>query len=179
MACERALRPKTCKLANNRSLIRIISKKLELFLSPQQLAGLLKLKYPKDENSRVSHETIYRSLLIQTSGVLKNESLQYQKIRRKIRRGKYSSSKNSGAGKIKDAISISERPSSVEDRAIPGHWEGDLIEGTKNTFIATLVERQTRYVMLAKVTDKQTNTVVNALIKQAKKSPTELYKSLT
>ena len=179
MAWQRALRPKACKLVNNRSLIRIITKKMELFWSPQQIAGWLKLKYPNDENFKVSHETIYRSLFIQTRGVLKRELLQYLRTKRRIRRGKHASLKGHGLGKIKDAVSISERPSSVEDRAIPGHWEGDLIEGTKNTFIATLVERQTRYVMLVKVADKQTKTVVNALIKQAKKLPAELYKSLT
>ena len=179
MAWERALRPKTCKLAVSCSLIRILSKKLKLFWSPQQIAGWLKEQYPNNERYHVSHETIYRSLFIQARGVLKKELLQCLRTRRVIRRPKKATLKGTGRGRIPKAISISERPASVEDRAVPGHWEGDLIEGSKGTYIATLVERHTRYVMLAKLKSKKTNDVIKALIKQSKKMPSELYKSLT
>ena len=127
----------------------------------------------------MSHETIYRSLFIQTRGVLKKELQQYLRTQRAIRRSKHASLKRDGLGKIKDAVSISERPASVEDRAVPGHWEGDLIAGSKNSYIATLVERHSRYVMLVKIKQKTTETVVSALIKQSRKLPDELYKSLT
>ena len=127
----------------------------------------------------MSHETIYRSLFVQARGVLKKELLQYLRSKRTIRRSKQATQKGGAHGQITDMISISERPASVEDLAVPGHWEGDLLSGSKNSYIATLVERQTRYVMLAKVANKDTRTVVSALIRQAKKLPTELYKSLT
>ncbi len=127
----------------------------------------------------MSHETIYRSLFVQARGVLKKELMQYLRSKRTIRRSKHASLKRDGLGQIKDAVSIRERPASVEDRAVPGHWEGDLIGGSKNSYIATLVERHTRYVMLAKVPNKDTQSVVSALIKQAHKLPRELYKSLT
>jgi len=127
----------------------------------------------------VSHETIYKSLFIQARGALKKELQQYLRTKRVMRRSRHASLKGKGLGKITNAVSISERPASVEDRAVPGHWEGDLIQGTNNSFIATLVERHTRYVMLAKVDSKDTETVIAALIKQSKKLPGELYKSLT
>jgi IS30 family transposase len=124
----------------------------------------------------VSHETIYRSLFIQARGVLKKELQQYLRTQRAIRRGKQHSKKSEGLGKITNAVSISERPASVEDRAVPGHWEGDLISGSNNSHIATLVERHTRYVMLVRVKGKDTATVISALIKHAHKLPAELYK---
>ncbi len=127
----------------------------------------------------MSHETIYRSLYIQARGVLKKELLEHLRARRAIRRSRHASLKRNGLGQIKDAVSISERPASVEDRAIPGHWEGDLIGGTKNSYIATLVERHARYVMLVKVANKDTRSVVSALIRQTQRLPRELYKSLT
>jgi IS30 family transposase len=127
----------------------------------------------------VSHETIYRSLFIQTRGALKKELQEYLRSKRSIRRAKTSSLKGIGLGGMPNAVSIRERPASVEDRAVPGHWEGDLIEGSGKTFIATLVERQSRYVMLVKLKDKKSDTVVSALIKQAQTLPEELYKSLT
>jgi len=179
VAWERARRPKVCKLAGNYRLIRIIENKLRLHWSPQQIAGWAKREYPEDERYHVSHETIYKSLYIQARGVLKKELIQYLKTQRIMRRAKTSSLKGQGLGTIPDAVSISERPASVEDRAVPGHWEGDLIAGTKNSYIATLVERHTRYVMLARVNNKNTDTVIKALIKQSKKLPRELYKSLT
>ncbi len=127
----------------------------------------------------MSHETIYRSLFIQARGVLKKELLEHLRARRTIRRSRHASMKQSGLGQIKDAVPISERPASVEDRAIPGHWEGDLIGGSKNSYVATLVERQSRFVMLIKVANKDTEGVVSALIKNAQKLPGELYRSLT
>jgi IS30 family transposase len=135
--------------------------------------------HPEDESQQVSHETIYRTLFIQARGGLKKDLQQHLRSKRTIRRAKQSDAKRAGQGQIPDIVSISERPASVEDRAVPGHWEGDLIAGSKNTHIATLVERHTRYVMLAKVDRRDTQTVINALIKQAKKLPRELYKSLT
>jgi IS30 family transposase len=177
-AWQRALRPKACKLAGRPKLIRVITRKLQRQWSPQQIAGWLKRRYP-DEHDHVSHETIYRSLFIQARGVLKKELLACLRTQRVMRRSKHASLKGQGLGKIVDAVSISERPASVEDRAVPGHWEGDLIAGSKNSYIATLVERKTRYVMLAKVDNRTTDTVIRALIKQSRKLPSELYKSLT
>lgn len=178
-AWDRAHRPKPCKLAGNQQLRCIIASKLKRRWSPEQIAGWLKQAHAGNEKLQVSHETIYRSLFIQARGVLKRELLQYLRTKRIIRTPQKTSMKGQGMGQITDAVSIRERPASVEDRAVPGHWEGDLICGSKNSFIATLVERQTRYVMLAKVSGKETEAVVNALIKQARKLPNELYKSLT
>ena len=178
-AWARAHRPKRCKLAKHPPLRRAVARKLGLNWSPEQIAGWLKRVHPGEGSYQVSHETIYRSLFVQARGVLKKELLQHLRTKRTNLRSKHIGQKGEGQGQIKDIISISERPASVEDRAVPGHWEGDLITGSKNSYIATLVERHTRYVMLAKVTGKDTQTVVSALIKQAKKLPTELYKSLT
>ena len=178
-AWNRALRPKLCKLAGNKRLTRTVVKKLQLEWSPQQVAGWLKREHPDNEAYNVSHETIYKSLYIQSRGVLKKELLKALRSQRIMRRARNSSLKKQGLGKIKNAVSISERPASAEDRAVPGHWEGDLIAGTNNSFIATLVERHSRYVMLAKVKNKDSESVIAALIKQSKKLPAELYKSLT
>jgi IS30 family transposase len=178
-AWDRARRPKRCKLACNRALSQTVAAKLKLRWSPAQIAGWLKRTYPGDEHHHVSHETLYRSLFIQARGVLKKELLQYLRTQRAIRRSKQASLKKGGLGQIKNMASIRERPACVEDRAVPGHWEGDLIAGSGNSYIATLVERHTRYVMLAKVKNKDTESVVSALIKQSKKLPGELYKSLT
>ena len=178
-AWDRAQRPKPCKLAGNLQLQRIIASKLQCHWSPDQIAGWLKKSYAGNEKLQVSHETIYRSLFIQARGVLKRELLQHLRTRRVMRYPQKTSLKGQGKGQIAGAVSIRERPASVEDRAVPGHWEGDLICGSNNSFIATLVERQTRYVMLAKVPGKETEAVINALIKQAKKLPNELYQSLT
>ena len=178
-AWDRARRPKRCKLVENRALARVVASKLKLRWSPDQVAGWLKHTYPDDENYQVSHETIYRSLFIQARGALKKELLQHLRSQRVMRRSRGKTLKGKGLGQITETVSIRERPASVEDRAVPGHWEGDLIFGTKNSQIATLVERHTRYVMLAKVNGKDTETVINALIKQAHKLPKELYKSLT
>ena len=178
-AWGRSHRPKSCKLAGNAYLCRAISAKLIRKWSPQQIAGWLMREHPDDEAKRVSHETIYRSLFIQTRGVLKKELLMHLRATRAIRRSRYATMKRSGLGKFNDAISIRDRPAEVEDRAVPGHWEGDLIAGSDNSFIATLVERNTRYVMLAKVGNKDSHSVIQALIKQSRKLPKELYRSLT
>lgn len=178
-AWENALRPKQCKLAHHPKLVGIISTKLRRRWSPEQIAGWLTRTYPTNESMHVSHETIYRSLYIQARGVLKKELQQHLRTKRIMRRSKNFSLKRNRKNGIKDAISISERPASVEDRAIPGHWEGDLIAGSKNSYIATLVERHSRFVMLAKVKNKDTQSVIDALIKQSKKLPVNLYKSLT
>ena len=178
-AWTRSRRPKRCKLATSPRLRRTVARQLRLNWSPQQIAGWLTRAYPGDEAYHVSHETIYRSLYVQARGVLKKELLAHLRSRRTIRRSKQAGRKGEGRGVITEIVSISERPASVEDRAVPGHWEGDLLAGSKNSYIATLVERHTRYVMLVKVANKETQTVVTALIKQAKKLPNELYKSLT
>jgi IS30 family transposase len=178
-AWDRAHRAKACKLAENRTLAHIVAGKLQLQWSPEQIAGWLKRTYPDDENYQVSHETIYRSLFIQARGALKKELLQHLRRTRGMRRSRHHTQKTDNHGKITDTVSISERPATVEDRAIPGHWEGDLLCGSSNSQIATLVERHTRYVMLVKVASKDTETVINALINNAHKMPQELYKSLT
>ena len=177
-AWDRAPRPKPCKLVGSPLLRRIIARKLKANWSPEQIAGWLKREYPGNEDNQVSHETIYRSLFVQARGVLKKELLQYLRTQRPTRRSRHTSLKGQ-VGQIPNAISIRERPASVEDRAVPGHWEGDLIAGSNNSYIATLVERHARYVMLVKVNNKDTESVVSALIKQSKKLPSELYKSLT
>ena len=178
-AWERAKRPKLCKLALNKPLSNIVARKLKTNWSPGHISGWLKIEFPHEEEFHVSHETIYKTLYVQARGALKKELQQCLRSSRVMRRSKHSSLKAQGLGKIVDAVSISERPATVEDRAIPGHWEGDLIAGSNNSYIATLVERKTRYVMLAKVENSKTNSVIAALIKQAKKLPKELYKSLT
>jgi IS30 family transposase len=178
-AWARARRPKRCKLADHPQLRAAVAGKLRLSWSPEQIAGWLKRAHPADEAHRVSRETIYRSLFVQARGVLKKELLGHLRSRRTIRRSRQAGANGDSRGQITDLVSIRQRPAAVEDRAVPGHWEGDLLSGSKNSYIATLVERHTRYVMLAKVANKDTQTVVSALIKQAKKLPNELYQSLT
>ena len=178
-AWDQALRPKLCKLVRNGRLRQSVIVKLKRFWSPQQIAGWLKRKHADNEAMQVSHETIYRSLYVQARGALKKELIHYLRSQRQMRRSRYAKQKSDKRGQIKDAVPISERPASAEDRAVPGHWEGDLICGPNQSFVATLVERHSRYVMLAKVKNNHTETVVNALIKQSKKLPAELYKSLT
>ena len=178
-AWDRAHRPKTCKLKANPVLARIVASKLQMEWSPDQIAGWLKSTYADDENYQVSHETIYKSLFIQARGALKKELLQHLRKTRSMRRSRHHTQKTKDHGRITNTVSIRERPAEVEDRAVPGHWEGDLLCGSNNSQIATLVERHTRYVMIARVKSKDTKTVINALIKQAHKLPRELYKSLT
>lgn len=167
---DRALRPGICKLACHPTLARAVSAKLRRKWPPEQIAGRLKHAFPGEAQKQVSHETIYRSLYIQARGVLNKELLE----KRTVRRPKHSSLKRNGPGQIKDAISVSERPASAEDRAVPGHWEGDLIGGSGNSYVATLAERHSRYVMLVKVANKDTESVVSGLIKSARKLPREL-----
>jgi IS30 family transposase len=178
-AWDRARRPKPCKLALHPSLALRVAHKLQRHWSPEQIAGWLRRTYPKDRNGQVSHETIYRTLYIQSRGALKKELLAHLRRTRAMRRSRHHTQKTDNHGRITNTVSISERPASAEDRAIPGHWEGDLLFGNRNSQIATLVERQTRYLMLVKVGSKDTETVVNALIKNARRLPTELYRSLT
>ncbi|MDW7646504.1 MAG: IS30 family transposase [Desulfuromonadales bacterium] len=178
-AWERARRPKLCRLATNDKLRRIVAEKLSLDWSPEQVAGWLKVKYTDNAEMRVSHETIYRSLFIQARGVLKKELIRHLRSNRTMRRSKYSRTKGQVRGQIVDGVSIRERPAEIEDRAIPGHWEGDLIAGSNNTHIATLVERQSRYTVLVKVEGKDTASVVSALIKEVENLPSELCHSLT
>jgi IS30 family transposase len=178
-AWARTRRPKRCKLASSPRLRRAVARKLRLQWSPEQIAGWLKSTFPGDQTQHVSHETIYRSLFVQARGVLKKELFQHLRSKRTIRRSRRMDLPADRRGKIANMVSIRDRPAAAEDRAVPGHWEGDLLSGSKNSYIATLVERHTRYVMLAKVDSKETQAVVCALIKQAKKLPNELYKSLT
>ena len=178
-AWERAKRTKACKLEQHPALSRLVAQKLHSFWSPEQIAGWLKTEYPGQEHKQVSHETIYKSLYIQARGALKRELLQYLRRPRALRRSRHHTQKTSNHGRILDAESISERPPEADDRAVPGHWEGDLFFGSNNSQIATLVERHTRYVMLVRVANKDTETVIKALIKHAHKLPRELYKSLT
>ena len=174
-----ALRPKTCLLASHEQLRTMVASKLLLDWSPEQISGWLQSQYPNDASLRVSHETIYRSLFIQARGVLKQELIQHLRSKRRIRRSRHASIHGHSQGKIVDAISIRERPAEVEDRAIPGHWEGDLLRGAGNSHVATLVERHSRFCMLVKVSGKDTATVVTALSQHVLGLPATLRRSLT
>jgi len=178
-ARESALRPKRCLLATHSKLQKIVASKLMLEWSPEQISGWLKMEYPEDESMRVSHETIYRSLFMQARGVLKKELIQHLRTKRRIRRSRQSRDRGHHSGQIVDAISIRERPAEIADRAIPGHWEGDLLSGTHNSHIATLVERHSRFVALVKVPSKDSAAVVAALSRQVRKLPAALRRSLT
>ena len=178
-AWDHARRPKQCRLAGHARLQRLVASKLKLDWSPEQIAGWLEMEFPDDEDMRVSHETIYRSLFIQARGVLRKELIRHLRSERMMRRSKNASPEGQPRGQIVDGASIRERPAEVEDRAIPGHWEGDLIAGSGNTYIATLVDRHSRFTMLVKVRGKDTASVVSALGKQVRKLPAELRRSLT
>lgn len=178
-AWDRARRPKACRLALRRRLRCVVARKLKQQWSPEQIAGWLKAEYPNDPGMRVSHETIYRSLFIQARGELKKELISHLRAVRAMRRSKNASSEQQRRGQMMDAVSIRERPAEVEDRAVPGHWEGDLLCGGQSSYIATLVERQTRFVMLVKVESKESQKVVEALSQQVRKLPQELRRSLT
>ena len=177
-AWESARRPKPCLLSCNRRLQRVVAVKLKQDWSPQQIAGWLKEQYPGHPEMWVSHETIYRSLFVQARGALKKELIGHLRSRRRIRRPHHAVDGRTGE-RIVGAVPIRERPAEVEDRAVPGHWEGDLVEGSRGTFIATLVERQSRFVVLVKLPEKRTEVVVDALIKAVRKLPVALRKSLT
>jgi IS30 family transposase len=178
-AWDAALRPKRCLLAKNRELQRIVAVKLKEDWAPQQITGWLKDEYPENPELWVSHETIYRSLFVQARGVLKKELIGHLRSKRSIRRSRHATARGEGRGEIVGAVSIRQRPAEIEDRAVPGHWEGDLVEGSRGTFIATLVERQSRFVIIVKVADKRTQSVVTALIKAVRKLPLALRRSLT
>jgi len=178
-AWHRALRPKPCKLVTHPHLRRLVDAQLRHNWSPQQIAGWLRSTHPDDEAFWVSHETIYRTLFVQTRGALKKELIEHLRLHHPIRRSRHATAKADTRGEIPDMVSIRERPASIEDRAVPGHWEGDLLSGTKNSYIITLVERQTRYVMLGKISRRDTKTVIDALIRLARKLPDQLYQSLT
>ena len=170
------VRPKICKLQQHRRLQRAVASRLQMQWSPQQISVWLERQYAADETMRVSHETIYRTLFIQTRGALKKELLGHLRSRRQMRS---SSKPGQGGGQISDAISIRERPAEADDRAVPGHWEGDLLCGGKNTQIATLVERHSRYVMLVKLKNKDSEQVARALAKHVLKLPATLRRSIT
>jgi IS30 family transposase len=174
-----ALRPKLCRLALNAKLCRVVASKLILEWSPEQISGWLKKHYSTDESMQVSHETIYKSLFIQARGVLKKELVKHLRTRRPIRRARAKGGRAELRGKIPDAVSIRERPAEAEDRAVPGHWEGDLLCGPRHTQIITLVERHSRFTTLIKVKDSRTETVVNALARHARTLPRKLKRSLT
>ena len=178
-AWHSALRPKPCRLATHAALCQIVASKLMQDWSPQQISGSLKMEYPNDPSLRVSHETIYRSLFIQARGALKKELIQHLRSKRRIRRSRHSSVHGHSQGRIVDAISIRERPAEVADRAVPGHWEGDLLRGAGNSHVITLVERASRFCTLRKVTSKDTATVVAALIEHVQQLPAALRRSLT
>ena len=174
-----ARRPKRCLLAVSRKLQRIVASKLSLDWSPEQISGWLKVQYPADEGMRVSHETIYRSLFVQARGVLKKELIGHLRTKRVMRRSRQATTHGQLRGQIVGAVSIRERPAEIEDRAIPGHWEGDLISGLNFSHIATLVERQSRFTAFVKVPSKETDAVVAALTRQVRKLPVALRRSLT
>ena len=178
-AWHQAKRPKRCRLAEHQPLRAAVARKLEKRWSPQQISGWLLTAYPDDPEMHVSHETIYRSLFLQARGVLKRELTAHLRTYRPIRRSKKAARPGHKAGQIIGAISITERPASVEDRAIPGHWEGDLIQGSDFTFIATLVERWSRYVHLVRVPSKATDVVTAALIREVQRLPGGLMATLT
>jgi len=178
-AWDSARRPKTCLLARSLKLQRIVAVKLKQDWSPQQIAGWLRDQYPGNPELWVSHETIYRSLFVQARGALKQELIGHLRSKRRIRRSRHATDRGLGRGEIVDAISIRQRPTEAEDRAVPGHWEGDLVEGSRGTYIATLVERRSRFVVLVKLSEKKTEAVVAALIKAVRRLPTALRKSLT
>lgn len=178
-AFERARRPKRCRLACCPRLRRVVEEKLEEHWAPEQIAGWLKRSYPADESLQVSHETIYRGLFIQPGGGLRKGLTRDLPTRRSIRRSRHATRKGHNKGQIADMVSIRERPIVIEERAVPGHWEGDLIAGSRNSHIVTLVERYSRYVVLLKVSSKRTETVVRALVEHARQLPGALYQSLT
>ena len=178
-AWDRARRPKICRLANDPKLRCMVWRKLRDDWSPEQIAQWLVKTYPDDPNLHVSHETIYRTLYVQTRGELKKELTAHLRRSYGVRQSPRASRAGRGRGQIPDAVSISERPPEVADRAVPGHWEGDLLAGNKKSNIATLVERQSRYVMLVRLPTRDTHTVVKALARKIQRLPTSLKQSLT
>jgi len=178
-AWDRAARPKPCKLALNPVLREHVANGLRLRWSPEQITGWLKVEFPDDPELRVSHETIYLSLFVQSKGLLRKELTKELRSGRGVRRAGRISARGHGQGKIVDALHISERPAEAEDRAVPGHWEGDMVSGAANTHIATLVERSSRFVMLVKLENKTTDSVIAALTAKVQELPEQLKRSLT
>ena len=174
-----AKRRKSCKLASQPKLRHLVANKLQQDWSPSQISGWLKRSYSASSGMRVSHETIYKTLFIQARGALKKELVEHLRSQRTLRRSRYSSVRGAGRGQIRDAVSIRDRPSEVDDRAVPGHWEGDLLFGSGKTQIATLVERQSRFTMLVKLDGRDAQTVNEALKKQIRRLPAQLRRSLT
>ena len=182
-AWANARRPKVCLLARRGVLRRLVANKLAHRWSPQQISGWLARRYQDDDSMRVSHETIYRSLFIQTRGVLKKQLLAHLRTRRALRypmaQGRYGKGRKGRDCVIAERLTIRERPAEADDRAVPGHWEGDLLLGTINSQIITLVERRSRFVMLIKIPERDSSTVVDAIAKHIRKLPTDLKRSLT
>ena len=178
-AWRRAQRPKTSKLASHARLRKVVAAKLQEDWSPQQISGWLRIEFAHDETMRVSHEAIYQTLFVQARGALKKELTKHLRTRRPTRRSKRASAKGQNRGAIQDLVSIRERPPEVEDRAVPGHWEGDMLSGSKNSHVATLVERKTRYLMLLKLPAKDASTVAAVLTRRVKTLPSHLKRSLT
>lgn len=178
-AQRRAKRPKVSKLAHNSSLRGLVEEKLAAWWSPQQISGWLTDAYPDDEEMRVSHETIYLSLFVQGKGALRHELTRCLRTRRAIRRPATKRAPT-GKGQIREPVMISERPAEAADRAVPGHWEGDLLMGKRMTAIGTLVERATRYVMLFPLPEGNTaESVRTALAATIQRLPEHLWRSLT
>ena len=178
-AWQAATRPKQCKLSREHRLRRLVAKRLAQNWSPAQISGWLRLAFPETPSMTVSHETIYRTLFVQARGALKKELVAHLRCQRGMRRSRHATASGQSRGQIRDAVSISERPAEAEDRAVPGHWEGDLLSGSANTHIATLVERASRFTMLVKLEGKDTVSVTRALKKQIRKLPATLRRSLT
>jgi IS30 family transposase len=177
-ALQATARPQVCKLAQVPQLARVVAGKLRQKWSPEQIARWLKQTYPAEPTMQVSHETIYQTLYIQARGALKADLTRHLRRRRAMRRSQQAS-RNRGQGQLIDMVSISARPAGVEDRAVPGHWEGDLLVGTHQSQIATLVERQSRYLLLVRVPARDTATVVRALTRRIQRLPAALKQSLT
>ena len=177
-AWQHARRPQICKLAGDQTLRQLVASKLAADWSPEQIAGWLKAEFPADQTMRVSHETIYLTLFIQARGALKRELVLHLRRQRYLRRPQ-GAKRNRGQGQIIGAVSIRERPAEAEDRAVPGHWEGDLISGAANSYLATLVERHSRFLMLVPVAGKDTRSVTAALSEQICQLPEQMRASLT
>lgn len=178
-AWGRAKRPKKCRLATNGSLRLIVARKLEMQWSPQQIAGWLKTQFPEDPKLQISHEAIYQTLFVQARGALKKELQRHLRSGRVMRHARTATRKGQTRYQIVGAVSIRERPPDIEDRSVPGHWEGDILCGSANTYIATLVERQSRFTLLIKLPGKDAQTVAKALSRQIEKLPATLRRSLT
>ena len=178
-AWNNAVRPKLCHLSQNFLLKNIVEEKLALKWSPQQISGWLKLTYFEDSTMQISHETIYKSLFVQSRGLLKKELCSHLRSRRMMRRPKNAKIDHIPRGQIIGGISIRQRPAEIEDRAIPGQWEGDLLSGSKNTHIATLAERQSRFTILVKLKGKDAVSVTAALKTTVLALPNILRKMLT